>query len=160
MRNSLTLLVLLEQKYGKRSYFVTRQYGQSVIDLMYWSCVLALFISAFILVGLKYWASLVTNRELLQKLVGCVLIYGTIQFIFTLWATCVHFLVFKGIDWEVFPPFDIFIHILISIFLSRMIRSLQEYSLRSFSALYFCFHLHSPYSITCSICPTFLAKLI
>ena len=62
---------------------------------------LALVISGITLIGFKYWASLVTNRDLLQKLLTGLLMYGVVQFIFTLWATCVLFLVFRGVDWEV-----------------------------------------------------------
>jgi Na+/melibiose symporter-like transporter len=91
-------------KFGGLSYYVSRDQGMSLTELQYWECILALLISFLLAIALKYWASLVTNRDLLQKLLTMLLFYGTFQFIMTLWCLCTLFLVFKSVDWAVRLP--------------------------------------------------------
>lgn len=82
----------------------------SLTQLQYSESLLALFISFLLLLALKYWPSLVTNRDLLQKLLTLLMLYGTFQFIMTLWCLCTLFLVFNSVNWEVIllfsPPFS------------------------------------------------------
>lgn len=91
-------------KYGGLSYYVSKEHGLSLTELQYWEALLALFISFLLGIAFKYWPSLVTNRDLLQKLLTLLLFYGAFQFIMTLWCVCTLFLVFESVDWVVRVP--------------------------------------------------------
>ena len=75
--------------------------GLSVIQLQYLVSFLALGIFLTLQFGIYHWASLVTNKNLLQKLIFMVLMYGTFQLIMAVYCTITFFISFKGVDWEV-----------------------------------------------------------
>ena len=82
-------------------YFANTVGGLSLIQLQYFVVFPALIISCLLLFGVYHWASIVTNKDLLQKLIMLLLGYGALQFIMTVYCVITFFLSFGGIDWEV-----------------------------------------------------------
>ena len=82
-------------------HFANTVGGMTVLQLQYFTSFPALFISLVLMFGVRHWASLVTNKDLLQKLIMIVLVYGALQFIMSIYCIITFFISFSGIDWEV-----------------------------------------------------------
>jgi len=96
----LVITVYEEQSWGLMKMFANTVGGLSLIQVQYFVSFLALIIFFTLLFGLYHWASLVTNKDLLQKLVFIVLAYGAMQFIMTIYWTVTFFISFRGVDFE------------------------------------------------------------
>ena len=79
---------------------LSTEYGATLLELQFWVAVPSLIIGIVTFFAVKYWASLVTNRELFVKLQYINIFYLAILFVITLWCTVVLFLTFKDVDWE------------------------------------------------------------
>jgi hypothetical protein len=77
----------LEREWGLMKYFANTIGGLSLIQLQYLVSLPAIILFFVLLFGIRNWASLVTNKDLLQKLILILLGCGTVQFIMvcTVW---------------------------------------------------------------------------
>lgn len=96
----LCITVYEERKWGLMKYFANSIGIMNLVQLQYFVCITALVISVILLFGVYNWASLVTNKNLLQNLLVILMGYGTIQGLMTLYCIVAFFLSFKGVDWE------------------------------------------------------------
>ena len=86
-----------DRNFFLSQYFIQNNYGSNLQSLM-WLCAFGGVIMGVIsMVMIRYWSSLVTNRELLSSILKLYMFIFFIFFIFVLWTTCVVFLTFSGV---------------------------------------------------------------
>jgi hypothetical protein len=97
----LTLTIVDQVNFSITPYFTISEYGGSLLSLQYSVAFSALIFGFAGILAIKYWASLVTNRELLGKILRiyqfCLVIFFTIS----LWCLCAIFLTFRNVKWNV-----------------------------------------------------------
>lgn len=89
-----------ERNLGGSAYLLSIEYGATLVALQYCVSIPSVILGTTTFFAVKYWASLVTNRELFIKLQYINLFYLCILFIITVWCTIAFFLIFKDVDWQ------------------------------------------------------------
>lgn len=99
---SLLMITIQENRnFNGLGYFEDTKYGAGLLNLM-WVVSLPSFLFGLVsMAAVRNWASLTTNRTLLSNLMRVYIVVSFLLFVFTLWLTCVLFLMFRGVkDWS------------------------------------------------------------
>jgi hypothetical protein len=89
-----------DTRLGSSYYVTTATYGSTLLNLQYAVAFLSLIIGIPTALAVKYWGSMVTNRNLLVKLMYINLLYLFILFVIMIWCVVVLFLTFRGVNWS------------------------------------------------------------
>jgi hypothetical protein len=95
------IFINTEKTWGLMKYFASTVGGLSLIELQYFVSLLALIVFFALMFGVYNWASLVTNKALLQKLIIILMAFGTFQAVMTIYCIITFFVSFSDVDWEV-----------------------------------------------------------
>ena len=97
----LILTIVDQANFSVTPYFTISQYGGSLLSLQYTVAFSALTFGFAGILAIKYWASLVTNRELLGKILRIYQFFLVVFFTISLWCLCAIFLTFRNVKWNV-----------------------------------------------------------
>ena len=92
--------MLPDRALGLSPFLSSDLYGATILSLHYATCIPAFIHGIIMMISIKNWASLVTNRQLFIKLLYVNLLYLVLAFSITGWFISVFFLTFKGVKWD------------------------------------------------------------
>lgn len=98
----LLILDHLDRSYAMYDYHMVARpgMGSSVHNMMWLTAFPACLIAAWTMTMIYFWASLCTNRILLRTILQLYIGVSAFKFIFVLWATCIVFLAYKGVNFS------------------------------------------------------------
>ena len=82
-------------------YFTGSKYGGSILGMQMVCSIGSILFSIFSWLSMKYWSSLVTNRELLASILKLYQFLLIIHFAICLWSLNALFATFENTDWQV-----------------------------------------------------------
>jgi len=96
----LTITCLIEENFKRQPQYATSRYGSDVLTLMFCTSVLANVFAIVTLLAVRYWGSLVTNRDLLVNLFKIYSLVLLVAALIGIWTLMTNVLTFTRIkDW-------------------------------------------------------------